>query len=159
MKIFKSLCAMLLITSHLSLGGQDTHRDGVILTEFIYRADDVPFPSCHASTIVETEDGLLVAWFGGTREKDPDVGIWLSRFTGGKWTVPVEVANGIQQDKKRYPTWNPVLFNTGSGIKLFYKVGPSPKNWWGEVIASADNGKTWSLPVRLPEGIFGPIKR
>jgi predicted neuraminidase len=158
MKINPCLIAMLLLTSHLSTGGQDAGRNGVILTEFIYKADKVPFPSCHASTIVEVENGLLAAWFGGTREKDPDVGIWLSRFTGGIWTLPVELANGIQPNGKRYPTWNPVLFNTGSEVKLFYKVGPSPQNWWGEVIASADNGKTWSSPARLPDGIFGPIK-
>jgi predicted neuraminidase len=163
MKNFNFLLAMLLISSHLPLGSQHMQQPVVIGTEFIYRPDDVPFPSCHASTIEETEDGLIAAWFGGTREKDPDVGIWVSRLTpgesaDGKWTIPVEVANGVQNDNKRYPTWNPVLFNTGSGIKLFYKVGPSPRDWWGEVISSADNGKSWSPPERLPEGIFGPIK-
>ena len=96
MKIEKTFIAMLLITSHLPMGGQDAGRDGVILTEFIYQADDVPFPSCHASTIVEIENGMLAAWFGGTREKHPDVGIWLSRFTGKSWSTPVEVANGVQ---------------------------------------------------------------
>jgi predicted neuraminidase len=158
MKIIHTLFAMLLISGQSGIDGQDAHPPGIILTEFIYRADDVPFPSCHASTIEETEDGLIAAWFGGTREKDPDVGIWISRFSSGKWTVPVEVANGIQPNHKRYPTWNPVLFNTGSGLNLFYKVGASPREWWGEVIRSADNGKSWSPPEKLPEGIFGPIK-
>jgi len=41
---------------------------------------------------------------------------------------------------------------------LFYKVGPSPSTWWGMLISSADNGKTWSTPRRLAEGILGPIK-
>jgi len=161
---------MLLITNLISCGGTDKEsrndsgqvpaksQDAVVLSEFVYQADNVPFPSCHASTIAETEDGLLVSWFGGTREKDPDVGIWLSRLLNGEWTIPVEVANGIQPGKNRYPTWNPVLFNTGSGMKLFYKVGPSPQEWWGEVITSTDNGITWSAPVKLPVNIFGPIK-
>ena len=41
---------------------------------------------------------------------------------------------------------------------LFYKVGPSPREWWGMVITSSDDGRTWSAPRRLPEGILGPIK-
>ena len=45
--------------------------------EFVFT--DAPFPSAHASTIVETPTGLIAAWFGGTREKHPDVGIWVSR--------------------------------------------------------------------------------
>ena len=45
----------------------------VMRSEFIF--ERAPFPSSHASTIVETRDGLVAAWFGGTRERDPDVGI------------------------------------------------------------------------------------
>lgn len=135
-----------------------TGSGAVIKSEFIYQAGDVPFPSCHASTIEETEKGLIASWFGGTNEKNPDVGIWVSTFSGRKWSKPEEVANGIQKKGNRYPTWNPVLFNTGSKIKLFYKVGPNPRKWWGEVITSDEKGQNWSKPVRLPENILGPIK-
>jgi len=130
----------------------------VIRTEFIFMQNDVPFPSCHASTIIETDDGLMAAWFGGTAEKNPDVGIWVSKFKNGKWSVPVEVVNGIQHKDKRYPCWNPVLYKNHGQIFLFYKVGPSPREWWGEVITSADNGKSWTCRHRLPEDIYGPIK-
>jgi predicted neuraminidase len=41
---------------------------------------------------------------------------------------------------------------------LFYKVGPSPQTWWGEVRTSTDGGKSWSAARRLPAGIYGPIK-
>ena len=133
-------------------------KEAIVKSEFIYQSEDVRFPSCHASTIAETSNGLITAWFGGTHERNPDVGIWVSRFESGKWTIPVEVANGIQHKTLRYPTWNPVLFNYGDEIILFYKEGPSPSTWWGEYITSADNGLTWSWPVRLPEGIAGPIK-
>jgi predicted neuraminidase len=135
-----------------------TGESAVVKSEFVYKAEDVKFPSCHASTIAETKNGLIAAWFGGTYEKHPDVGIWVSRFENGKWTIPVEVANGIQHKTLRYPTWNPVLFNYGDEIILFYKEGPSPSTWWGKYVTSADNGLTWSRPVRLPEGIAGPIK-
>ena len=46
----------------------------------------------------------------------------------------------------------------GGPLQLFYKVGPSPREWWGMVIESTDDGRTWSAPRRLPDGILGPIK-
>jgi predicted neuraminidase len=130
----------------------------ILKTEFIYQPSDVVFPGCHASTIIETGNGLLAAWFGGTAERNPDVGIWINSFADGKWTKPVEVANGIQHKTKRYPCWNPVLYNSNGKILLFYKAGPSPSEWWGEMISSDDQGKTWSRHYRLPEDIYGPIK-
>jgi predicted neuraminidase len=127
------------------------------MTEFI--ADPSPTPQCHASTIVDTRSGLVAAWFGGTRERDPDVGIWVSRHVEGRWTRPVEAANGVQADGTRQPTWNPVLFQPRNGpLILFYKAGPSPASWWGIIKTSDDDGKTWSAARRLPEGILGPIK-
>lgn len=133
-------------------------QPGLLKSEFVF--ETAPFPSCHASTIVETKQGeLLAAWFGGTRERHPDVGIWLSRRLVGHWTAPVEVANGIQSPTNRFPCWNPVLFQPRSGpLLLFYKVGPSPSRWWGMLMISADNGRTWSKPRRLPDGVLGPIK-
>jgi predicted neuraminidase len=130
---------------------------GLLKTEFIY--ETAPFPECHASTIAETRNGLVAAWFGGTKEKHPDVGIWVARLEGGKWTTPVEVANGVESPSKRYPTWNPVLHQAKNGsLLLFYKVGPDPQKWWGMLTTSNDSGKTWSTPVRLPDNIAGPIK-
>ncbi|WP_445482310.1 sialidase family protein [Larkinella rosea] len=130
---------------------------GVVKSEFIY--ETAPFPSCHASTLAETPEGVVAAWFGGTDERDPDVGIWFSRKTGSGWTAPVELANGIQATGPRQPTWNPVLFQMPKGpLLLFYKVGPSPSTWWGMLMRSDDGGKTWTKPTRLPDGIVGPIK-
>ena len=129
----------------------------ITLREFIYQPDDVPFPSCHASTIEEIKGGLIAAWFGGTEERNPDVGIWTSRFIKGKWSKPEEPANGLR-DGKRYPCWNPVLFNPGDELLLFFKVGPSPSEWWGELMVSADDGISWTAPRRLPDGIMGPVK-
>lgn len=144
---------------------------GVVRREFIFKT--APFPQCHASTIEETKHGLVAAWFGGKYEKHREVGIWVSRLRNGKWTKPVEVANGKQPAGKQYPCWNPVLFQPKTGplvaggpahpsragpLMLFYKVGPSPSKWWGMRMTSTDGGKTWSNSQRLPRGILGPIK-
>ena len=52
-----------------------------------------PYPECHASTLVELSPGkLAAAWFGGTKERNPDVGIWFARHEGGAWQKAVEVA-------------------------------------------------------------------
>ena len=139
------------------IGGRASAQ-GVVQSEFIY--ETAPFPSAHASTIVETREGsLIAAWFGGTAERNPDVGIWLSRHESGRWTTPVEVVNGVQSPSLRHPTWNPVLFQPAAGpLMLFYKVGPTPSSWWGMVTTSNDDGRTWSTAARLPEGVIGPVK-
>jgi predicted neuraminidase len=137
---------------------------GLVLSEFIY--EQAEFPSCHASTLVENANGEIVAaWFGGLEEGDESVGIWVSiRDKSGTWSPPVEVANGIQYKNVdgsllRYPCWNPVLIrDAADALHLYYKCGPSPRAWWGMLTTSADNGESWTLSRRLPEGIYGPIK-
>jgi predicted neuraminidase len=130
----------------------------VVKSEFIF--ERAPFQAAHASTIVETRDGLLAAWFGGTRERALDVSIWMARHDGQKWSEPVEVANGADEENRiQYPCWNPVLFQPRRGpLLLFYKVGPSPESWWGMLKKSDDNGHTWSAAKRLPDKIYGPVR-
>jgi predicted neuraminidase len=130
---------------------------GVVESEFVF--ESAPFASAHASTIVETRDGLVAAWFGGTREGAADVSIWLSRHVRGEWVRPVEVVTDTQPDGTRYPCWNPVLFDVpDKTLMLFYKVGPTPQSWWGLARTSPDSGRTWTDARRLPDGMLGPIK-
>jgi predicted neuraminidase len=124
---------------------------------FIF-GDDRPFPQCHASTIIRTEDGqFLVAWFGGTYEKHDDVGIWLSRGEPGNWSTPEEVAK-IREDAH----WNPVLFRDPSGtITLFFKVGKTIDFWETWYKVSTDDGRTWSEAKELvpgDKGGRGPVR-
>ena len=139
--------------------------DGALISnELIYSLDERPTTECHASTIAEIPGGMIAAWFGGTEERHPDVGIWTSFFENGEWSEPVEVVNGVQNDTLRYPTWNPVLFKPTNGpLMLFYKVGPSPMEWWGMLMTSEDNGRTWSEPQKLGNNdaighLLGPVK-
>src|SRR4029453_3033020 len=84
------LTSMIMALAFSTLG--QSPAPGVIKSEFIY--ETAPFPECHASTIAESKGKLVAAWFGGTKEKHPDVGIWVSRAEDGKWTAPGDVANG-----------------------------------------------------------------
>jgi predicted neuraminidase len=117
--------------------------------------EKAPFPSCHASTLVEVAPGkLLAAWFGGRDEGAKDVQIWLSRFDGGKWSAPEVVGREPGQ-----PCWNPVLFLTKKGtLRLWYKAGPSPTTWTGFARISDDGGANWSKPTKLPAGQYGPVR-
>lgn len=166
-------CVISLLFVGISLADVPTEvaKPGVgplLSSEFIYPLEGRQTPQCHASTIEATPTGLVAAWFGGKHEKNPDVGIWVSRHEKGGWSKPVEVVNGVQSEDKRYPCWNPVLFQPEKGdLLLFYKVGPSPSLWWGMLTTSADGGKTWTEPVKLGvnrelgkgnPNLLGPVK-
>ncbi|GAA4305179.1 sialidase family protein [Compostibacter hankyongensis] len=128
-----------------------THTDTLPLKDFLF-GDDHPFPQCHASTLIRLGDGsFLAAWFGGTREKDDDVGIWMTKGRPGHWRSPAEVAK-IRQE----PHWNPVLFRAPGGkIYLFFKVGKEIARWETWVKTSADDGETWSEARELVPGDRG----
>ncbi|CAH0998782.1 hypothetical protein LEM8419_00121 [Neolewinella maritima] len=139
--------------------------EGALLRrEFIYSLDNKPTRSAHASTIMESPEGILIAFFAGTNEGAPDVGIRLSVLQDSRWSWPVEVANGFINDTLRYPTWNPVLFQpAGGALQLYYKLGPTPSDWWGMVKTSADNGRTWTDGTKLGKHpaighLVGPVK-
>lgn len=154
---FFNALLIILISNTLALAQEQPWKKGILVDEFIY--DTASFPSCHASTIAETPQGLVAAWFGGTHERHPDVGIWVSRHLNNTWTDPVEVTNGIVNDTLRYACWNPVLYQVPDGdLLLFYKVGPNVAGWKGFMMTSKDQGATWSTPKELPEGFLGPVK-
>ncbi|MDA7889710.1 exo-alpha-sialidase [Akkermansiaceae bacterium] len=131
---------------------------GLVQESFLFTK--APHKSCHASTIVETSRGLVAAWFGGSEEGANDVGIWSSYHDGLSWSKPRLWADGVQHEALRYPCWNPVLFQESEDAptRLFFKVGPNPREWWGEVMESVDRGRSFQLSRRLPEGILGPVR-
>lgn len=122
--------------------------------------EQAAYAQAHASSLTETADGrLLATWFAGTHERHSDVKIYVAEFNGHEWSQGRVAATGEQADGTRLPTWNPVLFTApDKTIWLFYKVGPNPREWWGEVKISKDGGRTFGPAQRLPEGILGPIK-
>jgi predicted neuraminidase len=120
---------------------------------FIFQ--NAPFPSAHASSIVELRNGdLMACWFGGTAEGKPDVAIWTSRLHDGNWSAPAELAR-----EPNIATYNPVMFYTKNNrLWFYYKFGPNPASWSGARRWSDDDGKTWSTIEHLPAGITGPIR-
>ncbi len=132
--------------------------DSVVVEKDYVFGDQRPFAQCHASTLVRLDDGqFLVAWFGGTEEKNPDVGIWLTKGQPGNWSAPKEVAK-IREDAH----WNPVLQKTADGkVILYFKVGKEISHWETWVKTSQDGGETWSDAYELVKGDKGgrgPVK-
>jgi len=129
----------------------------ILKREFIY--ETAPFPSCHASTIVETRSHqLIAAWFGGTAESNTDVVIYSSRLEKGLWTPPTKIADGKSGDVQ-FACYNPVLFQPSTGpLMLFYKFGTGPQHWSARLETSLNDGVSWSQPAELPPGMLGPIK-
>jgi predicted neuraminidase len=128
--------------------------------------DQRPFAQCHASTLVEVlGGGILVAWFGGTREAHRDVGIWAAHrkappksssdgsAPGENWSNPRLIAKTSDEAH-----WNPVLFALtpdGSDVVLHFKVGARIRDWetWSQ--HSTDGGQTWTAARPLVAGDRG----
>ncbi len=120
--------------------------------------EERPFPQSHASTLVRMGNGeFLVAWFGGTEERDDDVGIWMSKGQSNAWSSPKEVAK-IRNDAH----WNPVLFEDEKGeIHLFFKVGKEIADWETWIMSTNDFGETWTEARELvagDKGGRGPVR-
>ncbi|MBD3273457.1 hypothetical protein GF385_03860 [Candidatus Dependentiae bacterium] len=121
----------------------------------------------HAATIAEvSKDHLIVAYFGGTCEGEPDVKIWLShgKAIDGEWfwKEPYIVADSNEiLGEENKPCYNPVLFKFNKDtILLFYKIGNSPREWKGYLKRSDDGGKTWTEAEDLFKynGAVGPTR-
>jgi predicted neuraminidase len=124
--------------------------DPILLSEYVFT--NSPTSMCHASSVLELENGdLLCVWYGGSSESASDVKVWFSRKpSGGKWTTPAVIADGHGNS-----VWNPVLFQPrGGDVMCFYKC---PDINTGEVVSSSDGGLTWSDWRAVGEGLTGPI--
>jgi len=114
------------------------------------------FKYCHASTIVATPEGLMMACFAGPAEGHRDTGIWGATFKD-EWCEQKQIIDSMQENGQKQPLWNPVLFSWNQEIRLYYRMGASPSNW-GCAYASTHDSKTWSLPEQLPPTLTGPVR-
>lgn len=152
----------------------ESRHPGVLEESYLYTY--ASFPQCHSATIEENSEGdLVAAFFGGTKERHPDVCIYVCRKRRGEtvWSEPELVADGVFNEVnraaysekdvadgvERKACWNPVLYQVpGGDLLLFYKIGSSVADWTGWLVRSKDGGSTWGRPEALPEGFLGPIK-
>ncbi|MDE3143994.1 MAG: exo-alpha-sialidase [Bacteroidota bacterium] len=158
MKLFTQLICLFFCAN--TLWAQPDQEIKASLADSGFIIKDPAFAACHAATLVELPNNkLMAAWFAGPYESSPEVCIWLALYQNGQWSPPSIIADGIINDSLRYACWNPVLFRNKKGkLFLFYKVGKSPRDWWGMMKYSTDDGKSWSAPKQLPDGFLGPIK-
>ena len=110
-----------------------------------------PTDMCHASTLLKLDDEkYLIAWFGGTKEGNEDVAIWIVHGNEEHFEKPVILA---QSDEAH---WNPVLFRINeSKIIIFYKVGNEISKWRTMYRISEDNGESFGEEKELVKDDFG----
>eukprot|EP01113_Clastostelium_recurvatum_P022649 TRINITY_DN2707_c1_g1_i7.p1 TRINITY_DN2707_c1_g1~~TRINITY_DN2707_c1_g1_i7.p1 ORF type:complete len:562 (-),score=92.90 TRINITY_DN2707_c1_g1_i7:81-1613(-) len=123
------------------------------------------FPYCHVCSIVENDDGSLVAVFqAGPYEDSPQSSIWTTRKlpNAQDWSPPV-----IALTLKGVCSMNPSLYQNEAGvIFLTFHYGGNPDGscntdrWKGAYIKSLDGGVTWQNTsiTYLPTGYLGGIK-
>lgn len=112
---------------------------------------------CHASSLLKLKNGnILCAWFGGSKEGNNDISIWIAKGKNNIWSIPVKLTN--ENDTH----WNPVFFQYKSDkIALFYKVGKEIGKWKTMVKISHDTGDTWDEGYEMVqgnEGGRGPVR-
>lgn len=128
------------------------------LKEFVFAENEIT-NNCHASTVLPLDDGtVLAAWFGGSKEGNDDVAIYVSARRNGVWEKPRKIF--VTEDT---PHWNPVLFLREDGtVALIFKYGKKIAHWVTYVAYSEDGGRSFSTPHELVEGDKdggrGPVK-
>lgn len=146
----------LMLLSAFSCAADQTWE--IVSHEFIESAPAVA--EVHSPNITEAADGALVAvWFGGTKEGNPDITIWGSRFENGKWREARKIAGGTGENGGDAPVWDPVIHKGRDGtLFLFFSVGFLAEKRWAEMMVSRDNGVSWAERRKLPNGMMGPVK-
>jgi predicted neuraminidase len=125
-----------------------------------YIAEPPITTNSHAATLVEIKPNeVMAAWFGGSYEGAKDVGIYFSTYKNKTWSAPQNLIKPLIRQGDTLACWNPVLFKSKSAtLYLFYKVGKNPREWFGAMISSKDDGVIWTEAKYLPNGILGPIR-
>jgi predicted neuraminidase len=133
---------------------------GVKLTERSSSLIPMPpnVPSAHASAMAPLSDGRMIAfWWAGSRESGPDVKVYASRWSEGKWGQPWEVASrdslgsalgfGVRR------IGNPVAWTSADGKINLFVVATGLGGWAAARVVqlvSSDSGDSFAVKRLLP---------
>lgn len=107
--------------------------------EFIY--DHSLYPETHSASLLELPDGTLLAtYFGGTKERVPDVCIYTQRKEAGAdvWSRPVLAADGVFARNSAYAR---IAGIDSTCVKAHF--GPCRRHGIGWDEAKREIGMTW----------------
>ncbi|WP_229223466.1 exo-alpha-sialidase [Duganella sp. sic0402] len=132
----------------------------VTLTELSRAIIPMPkgVPSAHASALAQLPHGDLISfWWAGSRESGPDVKVYASRWSNGRWSDNWEVASreslgqvlghGVRR------IGNPVAWTGADGTVHLYVVATGLGGWAASRVVqlqSKDEGATFTVRRVLP---------
>lgn len=115
-------------------------------------------PSAHASSLASLPGGELITfWWAGSRESGPDVKVYASRWSNGKWSRQWEVASRDSLGKALgygvRRIGNPVAWTAADGSIHLYVVATGLGGWAASRVVqlqSHDQGATFQARRVLP---------
>lgn len=115
-------------------------------------------PSAHASALASLPGGDLISfWWAGSRESGPDVKVYASRWSNGKWSNNWEVASreslGAVLGHGVRRIGNPVAWTATDGTVHLYVVATGLGGWAASRVVqmeSRDQGATFAVRRVLP---------
>jgi predicted neuraminidase len=132
----------------------------VTLTEMSRSIIPMPkgVPSAHASALAQLPHGDLISfWWAGSRESGPDVQVYASRWSDGKWSDNWVVASRDSLGKALghgvRRIGNPVAWTAADGTVHLYVVATGLGGWAASRVVqleSHDQGKNFTVRRVLP---------
>ena len=107
-------------------------------------------PTCHASTMTYHDGNPVYAWFGGSREGNPDSAIFI-QFGDSKEQYVIGRDTIIAR-------WNPILFSYGDRLYIFIKAGDFCDRWQTQLYDITDIKDNKTPMAFIPAGLNGPVK-
>ena len=114
------------------------------------------FAYCHAPTVVNGPQGLILACCAGPAEAHPQTSIWTATFDG-TWRDHHPTVASLPSTGRNIPVWNPVLFRAQEEIRLYYRAGASPEDWTCAYIAT-QRGNSWTASTPHEPTLTGPVR-
>lgn len=131
------------------------------VTRAIFSNELIPQPafllSAHSATLTTLTNGdILAMWFAGSHEGNPDVKIWQSIYSHGKWQMAHAAISpdSLRESLSIYvrKIGNPVVYRALDGKLHLFVVSVAIGGWSGSRLnhfISTDKGRTWHLLGRL----------